>query len=79
MSLKSELIAVAIRLAEEKRIIPQTDVFTDMFATMFGGETRNQRLAREIEQSFDKMTDATKQIKIGRIRRNTTYPYSKEN
>lgn len=61
MNIKREIIALGIRILNEKtNIVPQADPFSELITVIFGGETRDQRLARVTEENLDRATAAAK-------------------
>lgn len=67
MNTKRELIALAVRfLAENTTLVRKPDSIQELIATMFSGETYDQRLARELDESSQKALESAKQFAVNR-------------
>lgn len=67
MNIKRELIALAIRaLSEKTNLVRKPDPFEDLLSTIFGGETREERLARELDESSQRAIEAAKRLNTNR-------------
>lgn len=67
MNVKRELIALAVRvLADKTSLVRKPDSFELFLNSMFGGETYDQQLARQIEADLDKATAAVKRANTNR-------------
>ncbi len=61
MNLKRDMLAFAVRfLAENTRLVRKPDAFEELLNTMFGGETFDQRMARDLEPEVDKVLETVK-------------------
>jgi hypothetical protein len=66
MTVKTEIVALAVRVLAEKNIIRKPDTFTEMLSTLLSGETFDRRIANDIVTSTDKAVAAVKSAKIRR-------------
>ena len=61
MNIKRELIALGIRMASNKTsLIGKPDPFDHFMSALFGTETREDRLARTIDEETDRAAEAAK-------------------
>lgn len=66
MTIKTEIVALAVRVLAEKNIIRKPDTFTEMLSTLLSGDTFDRRIANDIVTSTDKAVAAVKRAKINR-------------
>lgn len=67
MSMKTELIALGIRLvADRTTLICKPDAFEIFISDLFGLETYDRRLARSIEAEVDRGVNAAKRMNVNR-------------
>jgi endonuclease III len=66
MTLKTEIVALAVRVLAEKNIIRKPDTFTELLSTVLSGQTFDQRIANDVVASADKAVAAVKRAKIER-------------
>lgn len=67
MNLRRELITLGVRLLSERTsLIGRPDPFAELITTMFGGETHEQRVARQIDEEAQKAIDAAKRLSTNR-------------
>jgi hypothetical protein len=66
MTIKTEIVALAVRVLAEKKIISKPDNFTEFLTTVMTGETYDRRLASNIVTSTDKAVAAVKRAKFNR-------------
>lgn len=67
MNLKIELIALAVRLVSEKtNLIRKPDSFEVLLTELFGGETYDRQLARNIEAESARAVAAAKRFSTDR-------------
>lgn len=67
MNVKTEIALLAVRVISEKtNIAPKPDPLTELFSTIFGGETYEQRLARELVASSEKAVETIKKLNVNR-------------
>lgn len=71
MNIKTEIVALAVRVLAENGIIRKPDTFETFLTEIFGGESYDHRMANEIVASTDKAVTAAKRIKpIRRFKKN---------
>ena len=76
MNIKRELIALTVRfLAENTSLVRKPDAFESVLSSMFGGETYDQRLARELDESSKQAIDSAKQFVTDRKFKKITKNY----
>ena len=67
MNLKTEIVALAVRaLADKTSLIRKPDAFEEFINQIFGGESYDQRLAKDIVADADKLAAAAKRFKTTR-------------
>jgi hypothetical protein len=66
MNIKTEIVALAVRVLAEKKIISKPDNFTEFLTVIMTGETFDRRLASTVVTSSDKAVAAVKSYKINR-------------
>lgn len=67
MNLKRELIVVGVRLlSEHTSLIRKPEPFEEFFSTLFGGETHEQRVARQIDEESTRAVAALKTLSTNR-------------
>lgn len=67
MNVKRELIAALVRvLADNTTLIRKPSDFEAFLSTMFGEETYDQRIARQIEEESARVLEAAKRVNTRR-------------
>lgn len=66
MNIKHEIIALGVRVLAETGIIRKPAPFEELLNTMFGGESYDQRMAREIETAAAKIRDNAQRVNTNR-------------
>lgn len=66
MNIKTEIVALAVRVLAENGIIRKPDAFNEMISEIFTGQSYDKRMANEIVAGTDKAVTAAKRIKIAR-------------
>ena len=67
MDLKTELVALAVRVLSAKtNVVQKPDQFTELLTVMFGGESYDRRLARSIVADSENAVTAVKQFRTNR-------------
>lgn len=79
MSLKTEAIALAVRIVVEKtNLVSRPDQVTEFWNQLFGIEPYDVKIARRLESSIDNAADKAKQkIHERAEKRRTIYPFKK--
>jgi len=73
MNLKTEIVALAVRaLADKTNLIRKPDAFEELITGLFGGESYDQRLAKDIVADADKLASAAKRFKTSRQAKKNT-------
>lgn len=63
MNAKTQIIALAVRLlSENTNIIRKPDPMSELFSTIFGGETYDVRTAKQIEGVLGQVADTAKKM-----------------
>lgn len=63
MNIKTEIVALAVRVLAENGIIRKPDTFSELFSEILTGQSYDKRMADEIVASTDKAVVAAKRIK----------------
>lgn len=67
MTIKTEIIALAVRLvAENTSLIRKPDAFESLITNIFGGETYDVRAAKEIEATTARVINSAKKMHVDR-------------
>ncbi len=67
MSMKKDIIALAVRiLANETSIVRKPEPFEALINDLFGIESEEQRMARNIEVELDRVVETAKRVNIDR-------------
>jgi ABC-type enterochelin transport system substrate-binding protein len=73
MNIKTELIALAVRVAaDHTNLIQKPDNFTETINAFFGYESFDKRLAKDIETDVDRVVAAAKSLNTRRKFRSIT-------
>jgi hypothetical protein len=62
MTLKTEIVALAVRVLAENGIIRKPDAIESLITTFIGGETYDRRIANDVVASTDKAVATVKRI-----------------
>jgi hypothetical protein len=62
MTLKTEIVALAVRVLAENGIIRKPDTFETLFTAIAGGESYDRRIAGDVVASTDKAVATVKRI-----------------
>lgn len=67
MNIKREIIAAVVRaLADKTTLIRKPSDFEELVNTMFGGESYDKRIAKEIEAEAERVLEVAKRANIRR-------------
>jgi hypothetical protein len=67
MSVRREIIAMTVRiLANETSLVRKPEPFESFLNDLFGIESYDQRMARNIEVELDRVTDTVKRVNLNR-------------
>jgi hypothetical protein len=66
MTLRREMIAFAVRLLTPEASVRKPEPLEAWLNNLFGIESRDQRMAREIDESLDLVAAAVKRAKLNR-------------
>jgi len=67
MSYKTELIAMAVRIAaEHTNLIRKPEPFEALITEIFGGESYDRRIAKDLEGDAQRLADAAKRFRTNR-------------
>ena len=67
MSYKTELIAMAVRIAaEHTNLIRKPEPFEALITEFFGGESYDRRIAKDLESDAEKLATAVKRFRTNR-------------
>lgn len=67
MTIKTEIIALAVRLVSEKtNIIQKPNEFESLITNVLGGDSYDIRIAKDIEASLNRAMDSAKRMTIDR-------------
>jgi hypothetical protein len=73
MTLKTEIVALAVRVLAENGIIRKPDPIEGFITAIIGGETYDRRIASNVVASTDKAVAAAKRIKTNRESKKTIH------
>ena len=63
MTVKTQIIALAVRLVSDKTtLIRKPDAFTAVLSELFGEESYDVRIAKDVEAELDRAAAATKRF-----------------
>jgi hypothetical protein len=66
MDIKKMLITAAVSILADKGIIAKPDSMTAFISNLFGEETAEQKMVRELDAATDKMIEAAKKMNTNR-------------
>ena len=73
MNLKTEIVALAVRVLAENNIIRKPDAIESLITVLIGGETFDRRIANDVVASSDKVVATVKRIKTNRENKKTLH------
>ena len=67
MNIKREIIALAVRiLADKTTVVRKPEPFEAFLTEIFGGESYDQQIARNVEVELDRAVQTAKRVKTDR-------------
>jgi hypothetical protein len=73
MTLKTEIVALAVRVLAENGIIRKPDPIEGFITAIIGGESYDRRIANDVVASTDKAAAIVKRIKTNRENKKTIH------
>lgn len=61
-----DLVAVGVNLLAQKKIIQKPDEFSELLSTMFGGESYERRIAKDVVNTGAQVVSAISRVRTNR-------------